>query len=131
MVPVVEIVDHQQVDAVHAETLQRILERAHQPIITVVELMIEMQAAGPEAGLEMVGIVRRLEHAPNLGRQHELAPGTVVEKAAGAMLALAAAIPRRRVEVADARRPGCLKRRLGVGLAHLDEQVAQRRATEP
>src|SRR5205814_1822270 len=84
----------------------------------------------PEAGVEALGIRRRLQDAADLGRQHEVLTLLAIEEAAGAMLALAAAVPGRRVVVADAGRPGGGERRLAVGLAHLGEQLAERRAAE-
>ena len=99
-------------------------------VVAVVEDVVELQAAGPEAAVEALRVPRRLEHAADLGRQHEVAARLAVEEAAEAVLGLAASVPGCRVVVADAFVPGRLQRRLGVGLGHLDEQIAQRRAAE-
>jgi len=130
VVPEVEVVDDQEIDAVHAEALQAVLVGAHDAIVAVVEDMVEMQPARPESGVEALGMTRGLEDAPDLGRQDELAARLAVEKAADAMLALAAAVPGRRVVVADAGVPGGLQRRLGVRLADPREQLAQGGAAE-
>ena len=128
VMPVVEVVDDQQIDAVHAETLHAVLVGPHDRVVAVVEDMIELQAARPEALIEPLRIAWRLEYAADLGRQHELGARLAVEEAAEAVLGLAAPVPGRCVVVADALVPGRLQRRLGVGLGHLDEQLAERRA---
>ena len=130
VMPVVEVVDDQQIDAVHAETLHAVLVGPHDRVVAVVEDMIELQAARPEALIEPLRIAWRLEHAADLGRQHELGARLAVEEAAEAVLGLAAPVPGCCVVVADTLVPGRLQRRLGVGLGHLDEQLAERRAAQ-
>ena len=130
VMPEVEVVDDQQIDAVHAEALHAVLVGPHDRVVAVVEDMVELQAARPEALIEPVRVRRRLEHAADLGRQHELGARLAVEEAAEAVLGLAPPVPGRGVEVADARVPSRLQSRFGVGLGHLDEQLAERRAAE-
>ena len=131
VMPPVEIVDDQDVDPRHAEALEAVLIGAHDAVIGVVPFDIEGEAAGPHAVVEGFGVGRRLEDAADLGREHHLFSGAMVERPANPVLALPAAVPRRGVVVADAGVPGGGKGRIGLGLGDLREQVAERRAAEP
>ena len=131
VVPEVEVVDDEDVDPRHAEALQAVLIGAHDAVIAVVEAVLERQPARPampRSGVRRVD--RRLEDAADLGREEHLVARLAVEEAADAVLALAAAVPRRRVVVADAAVPGRRERRLGVGVGHHREEIAERRAAE-
>ena len=133
MVPEVEVVDDQDVDPRHAEALQAVLVGAHDAVIAVVAAVLELQPARPAGDAVDRGrarIDRRPEDAADLGREQELVPRLAIEEAADPVLALAAAVPGRRVVVADAAVPGRGERRLGVGLGHLGEELAKRRAAE-
>ena len=130
MVPKVEVVDDQGVDLRHSEALQAVLERAHDPIVTVVVVGLELQPAYPSLRLGR-RIDRRTENPTDLGRQDHVVPRLTVEETANAVLALPVAIERSRVVVADALRPSRREGRLRVPFRDLDEKVAERRATEP
>src|SRR5262249_17925960 len=89
-----------------------------------------MQAASPEPGVELRRLPRCTQDAPHLGRQQDLVALLPVEEAADAVLALPAAVPRRGVVEAHARVPRRRQGRLGVGLADLGEELAERRSAE-
>ena len=127
----VQVVDQQQIDAWQAEALQAVLEAAHHPIVAVVEAVLEFQPAAPEAVLEFLRVVDGTEQPADLGGQHIVGARTAIQRAAEAMLALPAAVPRRRVVVPDAGVPCGLQGGAGIGILDHVEQVAQPRAAEP
>ena len=122
--------DQQQIDARQAEALQAVLEAAHDPVVAVVETVLEFQSAAPEAVLEVLRVVERAEQPADLGGQHIVGAWTAIQRAAEAMLALPAAVPRRRVVVADAGVPRGLQRGAGISVLDHVEQVAQPGAAE-
>ena len=65
-VPGVEVVDQQDVDAVDAEPLQAVLERAHHAVVAVVEHGVELEPAEPFAALERAGLQGRRIRRPIL-----------------------------------------------------------------
>ena len=85
--PGVEIVDEQEVDAVDAEALQAVLERAHHAIVAVVEDGLEFEPADPLAAIERAGFERAGAGArPILVEMTYSLRGLPVERAAEAML---------------------------------------------
>ena len=126
----VQVVDQQQIDARQAEALQAVLEAAHDPIVAVVEAMLEFQSAAPEAVLEVLRIVEGAEQSADLGRQHVVGARAAIQRTTEAMLALATAIPRRGVVIADAGIPRRLQGGAGVGIIDHVEQISQPGAAE-
>ncbi len=98
----VQVVDQQQIDARQAKPLQTVLEAAHHPVIAVVEPMAERQPAAPKTMLEMFRVMHGAEQPADLGGQHVVAARPAIQRAAEAVLALATAVPRRRVVIPDA-----------------------------
>ena len=90
----VQVMDQQQIDARQAEALQAVLEAAHDPIVAVVEAMLEFQAAAPEAVLEILRIVEGAEQPADLGGQHVVGARTAIQRTTEAMFALPSTVPR-------------------------------------
>ena len=109
--PGIEIVDQQHVDAVDAEALQAVLERAHHAVVAVVQDRLEFEAAAPFAARERPGLQRAAQRAADLAGNDELVARLAIERAADPMFGLALAVPGRGVEIADAAVPGCLQQR--------------------
>src|SRR6516225_6536741 len=95
----VQVVDQQQIDAWQAEALQAVLEAPHDPIVAVVETVLEFQSTTPEAVFELLRVVEGTKQPTNLGGQHIIGTWTAIQRPAEAVLALSAAVPRRRVVV--------------------------------
>ena len=127
----VEVVDHQQVDRSQAEPLQAVLVGTHDAVVAVIEVQRERQRIAPVLLVQKIGPSGGAQHAAHLGGDHELLARAAAQEFAEAMLALAMAVERRGVEVADAGFPGALDHLPGGGAADIAEQVADRRTAEP
>jgi hypothetical protein len=110
VMPDVQVMDQQQIDARQAEALQTVLKAAHHPIVAVIEAVLKLQAAPPKALREILCIVEGAEQPANFGGEHIVGTRPTIERAAKAVLALPAAVPGRRVIVADAGVPGVTTR---------------------
>src|SRR5271166_1608888 len=128
--PGVKIVDQQEIDAVDAEALQAVLERAHDPVVAVVEHRLELQSPGPLI-LDRARFQRPAQHAADLGRDDELGAGLAIKRSADAVLRQPAPVPGGSVDIAYALVPRSPNnRRRFVIFDHLEE-VAERRGSEP
>src|SRR5262249_12725659 len=95
----------------------------------VVEAEVERQAACPaDPSRRLAGGAE--EDAAHLRAQDELIARLAAQDAAHAVLALPQAVERRRVEVADARRPGGFQGRLRLCFRDHRQAVAQRSGAE-
>ena len=86
------------------EALQTVLERAHDPVVAVVEHRLELEAADPLV-LDRAGFERPAQQSSDLGRDDEVVALLAIERPAEAMLGLPAAVPGRGVEIAHAAVP--------------------------
>ena len=130
MEPEVEIVNQQQVDAVHAESHLRLFVRPHDPVVAVVMHVIEPEPAGPRLGLELLRLGRRKEPAPHLARQNKFGPRLRIEEAATTDLGQTPPVIGRSVVVAYADVPGRLQRGGGRRFVDPHEEFTERRAAE-
>src|SRR5262249_48195687 len=104
LMPGIEIVNEQGLDAVEPEPGKAHLITLADAGGGVGEAWLERQAADPAGMLVAVGIGRADVHASDLGRDHEALARLGAQHMAEAQLALAVAVPGRGVEVADAGR---------------------------
>ena len=121
----VEVVDHQRVDRIERQPLQRLLVGAHDAVIGVVEMHLEIEAADPGGAVEAGGILGPVERAADLGGDPELVARPGAEKAAEPVLGEAAAVPGGGVVVADAGVPGGLERGARIGLVDPGIELAE------
>ncbi len=123
-----DVVHEQQVDALQAEPLQAVLERAHDAAVAVVVVRAERQRGGP-------AVVHRLHggigaHQPaDLGADDEGIAGLLAQEGAHAVLAQRVPVERGGVEIAQAGIPCRLQRSPGVCLGRGLVQPGQRAAT--
>ena len=123
----VEVVDHQQVDRAEAEALQAVLVGTHDAVVAVVEVQRERQRIAPVLLVEQVGTGGGAQHAAHLGGDLEPVARVPAQEFAEAVFALAVAVERRGVEVADAGVPCALQNSFGGRVADGAKQVADRR----
>ena len=110
----VEVVDDERVDRVEREPLQRLFVGAHDAVIGVVEMNLEIQAAGPGIAAECLEIFRPVKRAPDLGGDLKFGSRLGTQEAAQPMLREASPVPRRSVEIAHAGLPGGLESCSGI-----------------
>ena len=113
--PDVAVVDEQDVDCTQAGAQQRLLDRAHRAVVRIVEAR-RMPVAADEPRREHILVARRrlregIHHAPDLGRDDDLASLGTTQACTHARFGNAVAVVRRRVEDAHAAREGLLHRR--------------------
>ena len=99
LVVIVGVVDQQDVHVVRIQPFEALLQRAEHTVPAVVEPPVEGKRLHPSAVLHR--LVYRVEHPANLRREDEAAPIDAGEGLSEEHLALADAVQRRRVEVAD------------------------------
>ena len=127
----VEIVDEQGIDRIQAEALQALLIGPHEPVMGVVELDVEVEAAAPRRPVEGLRVLRPMQDPADLGGDQEILARLVDEKAAQAVLGQPAAIPGRGVVEADATVPGGLQRRMRFRLIDPAVHAAEMSGAEP
>src|SRR5690606_32677939 len=97
-------------DGVEGEALQRLLVRAHDAVIGVVEADLEVQPADPGAAVECAGVLRPVQGAADLGGYLEFVARAGAQETTQAVLGQPATIPRGGVVVADTGIPGSIER---------------------
>ena len=104
-----DVVDEGDIEAVDAEALQAVLDRAAHAVGRVVVDDV-VRRIGQRVDLRMAIVLRCLEELPDLRGQQVFAPLLSVQKSAETPLGQTEPIPWRDVEVADADFPGRLER---------------------
>ncbi len=138
---VIGIVDERDVDPVQAEAVQARLQAAQDAVGAEVEPPDVAGGHGEALGVAVgradgasgVGMARRaagLEQAADLGGDDVVIARAVPQRVAEAALGQAEAVVRRGVEGPDPAVPGRVDGGPGVVVAHLGEQVPDRRAAE-
>jgi hypothetical protein len=129
MIPGVEIVDEEYVDAVDSEPLQAVLERPHHAVVAIVEHGLEFETAEPLV-LDRIGSERPAQHTADLGRDGEVGAGLTIERAPERVFGEPASVPGRGVEVAHPAVPRGFDQPRGFIVAHALEKLAERRRAE-
>jgi hypothetical protein len=120
-----EVVDHQRIDRVERQALQRLRIGPHDPVIGIVPDHLEIEPAHPWRAVEGLGVFRAGELAADLGRDEELVARLGAQEPAEPVFGKSASIPGRGVVVAHTRIPCGLHRGVGIGLGHLAVKLAQ------
>ena len=107
-----EIVPVEDVEAVDAEPLQRILDRAHDAVIAVVEDLAARRRIEEFPDPRALFRLAEAEPAADLGREHVGIALLAAQEMVDARLGEAEAVKGRGVEIADASIPGGVQRRL-------------------
>ena len=117
--------DEQRVHRVQRQPLQRLLARAHDAIVGIVETHLEIQPASPGRAVKMARVRRAVEGAPDLGRDDELVARQSAQEAAQPVLGEAPPVPGGGVVEADSAVPGGLQCGAGIGLGNGSVKLAQ------
>ena len=117
----IEVVDQEQIYTLEPEPLQAVLERAPHAGISVVEIVLERETPAPRIAHRIPGIARRPQEAPDLRRHHELVAWQPAQEVAHTVLRKSVSVVRSRVEVAHARIPRRLERRLSLAVGNPHE----------
>ena len=129
--PEIDVVDQRDVDLRQSEPQMRMLQRAHDAVIGVVEHRCEArQAVLAEVGRRLLARLHGVQDAADLGRQHEVVARLVAQRRAHAQLAAAVAVERRGVEVAHATLVGGIGQRHRLGVGDGGAKAAHRRAAQ-
>ena len=97
--------DEKEVDPVQPKSLHTVLVGTHDAVVTVVEIEIKRQSAGPELSLEIPRIVRRSQDSTDFCRKYKVISRSLPQKMAESQLALAMPIVWRGIELANTRFP--------------------------
>src|SRR3569832_2151406 len=124
-----DVVNIEDVDRLHAETLLAILVRAHDAVERIVETRPEGQGLRPVVIAWLHRVVGPHE-PPDLGAQYVAFALAHLQRLSDAPLRKRIAVERRSVEVADTGVPRPLEERIGLGGRHGLVEAAQLRATE-
>ena len=87
----VEVVDHQGVDRVDRQALQGLFIGAHDPVVGIVELHLEIQSPGPGRTVERFRVGRAMQRAADLCGQQDFVAGLRAQEAAEPVFGQAAA----------------------------------------
>ena len=103
--------------------LERVLERAHRAVIGIVKLDGKGRRIDP--GREIDAVARcRVQQAPDLGGDDIVLARLPAQSLPEAQFGKPMTVERRRIEIADARRPGPLDHGGGCFLADRSEEIA-------
>ena len=101
----IKIMDHQSIDPIQRQPLQRLFIGPHDAIIGIVKPHRKIQPADPGGAAEPGNIGGPVQGAANLGGDLKRGPWLGAQKAAKPVFRQAPAIPGRGVEIAHARVP--------------------------
>ena len=130
--PEIDVMDQGDVDLLQPEPQVRVLQRAHDTIVGIVEDRCEArQAVLTKVGRRLLAGLHGVHDAADLGRQHVAVARLFPQRRTHAQLAAAVAVVRRGVEVADAGVVAVVGEfyRLGVGDGRAE--TTHRRAAQP
>lgn len=129
MGPDIDIVDQKQIDPAGAEPQQRLLNRAHCPVVGIIDDgAVRLSADKARPGLREV---KWIHPAASLGAEDHVLPPYSPERSSAAVLGQTVAVMRRCIDQVDAEFEGAAcggNRRL---IVELKEEIAQRRSSEP
>src|SRR5215469_6107949 len=129
VLPCTDVMHVKDVDPRKAEALQAVFERAHDPIIGIIEYVLERHRMAQRA--VSAGLSLRAQQPTRLGREHPVTARQFAQGVADNPAGLSEAIEGRSVEITHAGRPRCFYNRLAVVSGDRDAMSAEGSGTEP